>query len=81
MQKIGLRRGRGHEAGTLEPLPKLAQLDRVGADAGAKRTEPRWALRQKARARPEGAAIHQKDTIIGVFLFGRRSRRPLHLLR
>ena len=37
---------------------------------GAKRTEPRWALRQKARARPEGAAIHQKDTIIGVFLLG-----------
>ena len=26
--------------------------------------------RQKARAKPEGAAIHQKDTVTGVFLFG-----------
>ena len=25
--------------------------------------------RQKARAKPEGAAIHQKDTVTGVFLW------------
>ena len=36
----------------------------------AKRPEPRWVPRQKARAKPEGAAIHQKDTVTGVFLFG-----------
>ena len=38
-KRLALRRGRGHETGTSEPLAKLGQLDRVGADAGAKRPE------------------------------------------
>src|SRR5262249_10681612 len=46
-----------------------SESDRVGADARATRRGRLWAVRPAARARPKGAAIHQKGTLISAFLF------------
>ena len=45
------------------------ESDRVGADARATRRGRLWAVRPTARARPKGAAIHQKGTLTSAFLF------------
>ena len=45
------------------------ESDRVGADARATRRGRLWAVRPTARARPRGAAIHQKGTLTSAFLF------------
>ena len=52
------------------------ESDRVGANARAMRRGRLWAVRPTARARPKGAAIHQKGTLTGAFLFGLSDRSP-----
>jgi hypothetical protein len=53
------------------------ESDRVGADARATRRGRLWAVRPTARARPKGAAIHQKGTLTSAFLFELPSSRPI----